>query len=68
MPGKIRNVPWVVKARWLAVDKNENVSLKLKQPGGEIGVEARYKDESMESLMINGKVKLVSSHMMDIDL
>ena len=53
---------------WLAVDKNENVSLSLKQPGGEIGVEARYKDESMESLMINGKVRLVSSHMIDIDL
>ena len=53
---------------WSAVDKNQDFSVELKQPGGSIGVSVEYSDETMKSLVINGKVRISSTCSVELDI
>ncbi len=53
---------------WSAVDKNQDFSVELKQPGGSIGVSVEYSDEKMKSLVINGKVRISSTCSVELDI
>ncbi|MGM9916924.1 hypothetical protein [Anaerotignum sp.] len=45
---------------YLAAKAGKSVSVKLKQPGGIMGIEAEYKNGSIESLSITGNVSIVA--------